>query len=334
MTLLAEIESHRAPPPGGRAPYRIAGQRRRRRRWSSSSSAPAATIWRRGFPPAQRCSSTASSAASASAGRSPIPSCSTRAATGDGLLPVYPPGPGAQPAAGCGGSSAPRSIGCRSCPNGCRDRCSQRHGWPGWAQAVRAMPTGPRTPLDLEPGSAGAPAPRLRRAAGEPAGAGTDASRPGAGCPAARCAGDGSLADRLLARPALPAAPPASSRADRRDRRASWRRRRRCCGCCRATSAAARRVVALAAMLQAVEAGAQAALMAPTEVLARQHAATVAGDCWRRWASRSTLLTGKDPPPQRRAALERLADRREPRSRSARTRCSRTASRSAIWGWR
>ena len=36
-------------------------------------------------------------------------------------------------------------------------------------------------------------------------------------------------------------------------------------------------IVALRAMLQAVDAGAQAALLAPTEVLAAQHARTIAG---------------------------------------------------------
>ena len=41
-------------------------------------------------------------------------------------------------------------------------------------------------------------------------------------------------------------------------------------------SAAARPLVAFLAMLTAVEAGAQAALMAPTELLARQHFATIA----------------------------------------------------------
>ena len=41
-------------------------------------------------------------------------------------------------------------------------------------------------------------------------------------------------------------------------------------------------LVALAAMLHAVESGVQAALLAPTEVLARQHHATINDACWRR----------------------------------------------------
>ena len=40
-------------------------------------------------------------------------------------------------------------------------------------------------------------------------------------------------------------------------------------------------VVALLAMLRAVEAGAQAALMAPTEVLARQHLGDADAGRWR-----------------------------------------------------
>ena len=65
-------------------------------------------------------------------------------------------------------------------------------------------------------------------------------------------------------------------------------------------------VVAAAAMLRAIEAGAQAALMAPTEVLARQHAATLA----RLLAPLGlavVLLTGREPAARRRAALAGLA---------------------------
>ena len=46
-------------------------------------------------------------------------------------------------------------------------------------------------------------------------------------------------------------------------------------------------VVALIAMLDAVEAGGQAALMAPTEILARQHAALHRRAAPRTWGSRS-----------------------------------------------
>lgn len=68
-------------------------------------------------------------------------------------------------------------------------------------------------------------------------------------------------------------------------------------------------VVALLAMLNAVEAGAQAALLAPTEILARQHLATLeplaaaAG-------LRVALLTGRDKGKQRQALLAGLADGR------------------------
>jgi ATP-dependent DNA helicase RecG len=66
-------------------------------------------------------------------------------------------------------------------------------------------------------------------------------------------------------------------------------------------------VVAVAAMLTAVEAGTQAALMAPTEILARQHMATLeplaaAADV------RCALLTGRDKGRTRDAVLAGLAD--------------------------
>ena len=64
-------------------------------------------------------------------------------------------------------------------------------------------------------------------------------------------------------------------------------------------------VVALMAMAIAVEAGAQAALMAPTEVLARQHAETIA-PLADRAGLRIGLLTGREKGKAREALLERL----------------------------
>jgi ATP-dependent DNA helicase RecG len=65
-------------------------------------------------------------------------------------------------------------------------------------------------------------------------------------------------------------------------------------------------VVALYAMLRALEAGHQAALMAPTETLAEQHAATL-----NRLLGRElipfTLLTGATPASSRKQAIEKLA---------------------------
>lgn len=64
-------------------------------------------------------------------------------------------------------------------------------------------------------------------------------------------------------------------------------------------------VVAYLAMLQAVEAGAQAALMAPTEVLARQHFATIE-PLAREIGLRVALLTGRDKGKARSKILEGL----------------------------
>jgi ATP-dependent DNA helicase RecG len=66
-------------------------------------------------------------------------------------------------------------------------------------------------------------------------------------------------------------------------------------------------VVALLAMLAAVEAGAQAALLAPTEILARQHHATIAPLAEAAGVA-CALLTGRDKGKAREAILEGLAD--------------------------
>ena len=68
-------------------------------------------------------------------------------------------------------------------------------------------------------------------------------------------------------------------------------------------------IVAFLSMLNAVEAGHQAALLAPTEILARQHAETLGP-----WAQAAgieiAVLTGRDKGKARQAVLERVADGR------------------------
>ena len=65
-------------------------------------------------------------------------------------------------------------------------------------------------------------------------------------------------------------------------------------------------LVALLAMLSAIEAGGQAALMAPTEILARQHAATLAG-LLAPIGIRPVLLTGRERGARRKELLAALA---------------------------
>ena len=65
-------------------------------------------------------------------------------------------------------------------------------------------------------------------------------------------------------------------------------------------------VVALLAMGRAVEAGGQAALMAPTEILARQHLATIA-PLAEKAGLRVAILTGREKGRERAETLEGLA---------------------------
>jgi len=66
-------------------------------------------------------------------------------------------------------------------------------------------------------------------------------------------------------------------------------------------------VVALLAMANAIEAGTQAALMAPTELLARQHLTTISGFA-KAAGLRVALLTGRERGRERDAILEALKD--------------------------
>lgn len=65
-------------------------------------------------------------------------------------------------------------------------------------------------------------------------------------------------------------------------------------------------IVALLSMLNAVECGAQAAIMAPTEILAKQHLETIAPLCAQIGVS-AALLTGKTKAKERKQILEYLA---------------------------
>ncbi|MEO6113329.1 MAG: ATP-dependent DNA helicase RecG [Sphingomicrobium sp.] len=66
-------------------------------------------------------------------------------------------------------------------------------------------------------------------------------------------------------------------------------------------------LVALLAMLEAVEAGAQAAMLAPTEILARQHLATLQRQC-EAIGVKVAILTGREKGRAREAVLMGLAD--------------------------
>lgn len=70
-------------------------------------------------------------------------------------------------------------------------------------------------------------------------------------------------------------------------------------------------IVALMAMLNAVECGGQAALMAPTEILARQHFETIA-PLAAAIGVKAVVLTGRDKGAARRDVLAALADGRAP----------------------
>ena len=98
-------------------------------------------------------------------------------------------------------------------------------------------------------------------------------------------------------------------------------------------------VVALRAMLQVVDAGGQAALLAPTEVLAQQHHRSITGmlgdlaQGGMLGGTAVTLLTGSMGAAARRAGLLDAASGDGRDRRSARTRCSRSTSSSPTWGW-
>ncbi|HLT77596.1 MAG TPA: ATP-dependent DNA helicase RecG [Ferrovibrio sp.] len=178
----------------------------------------------------------------------------------------------------------------------------KKQRWPGWREALLAAHR-PETPSDLEPDC---PARqrlaydellsnqlalllvrrRLKRLSGRP------------------LQGDGRLRDRLET--LLPWPLTNAQRQANAEIAGDMASDRRMLRLLQGDVGSGKTMVALNAMLLAVEAGAQAALMAPTEILARQHAETLAPYC-EKLGARLALLTGRDKGKARTALLERLA---------------------------
>jgi ATP-dependent DNA helicase RecG len=117
-------------------------------------------------------------------------------------------------------------------------------------------------------------------------------------------AGDGHLAARLIE--ALPYQLTGAQRMALAEISADLKSEHRMLRLLQGDVGSGKTVVALLAMLHAVEAGAQAALMAPTEILARQHFATIA-PLAAAAGLRIALLTGRDKGKAREALLAELA---------------------------
>lgn len=118
-------------------------------------------------------------------------------------------------------------------------------------------------------------------------------------------AGDGSLRRRLA--DALPYALTGAQRQAIEEIRADMESGERMLRLVQGDVGSGKTVVAMMAMAQAVEAGAQAVLLAPTEVLARQHFATLA-PLLEQAGIRPAILTGREKGAARSEVLKGLAD--------------------------
>ena len=225
----------------------------------------------------------------------------------DALMPIYPAGQGRAVWAmqrHIGEAVAPRHHR-RAAPTPCPRSCG-----PARASALAGRPSAihrPRRSRDVTRAAQAAQVRRGLRAA--------DRARRNAGWPP-RLAGDAAAparrrdAGRLRRAAAVRAHARVSSRWGRRSR-PTWRSLIRCTGCFRARSARARPWWRCGRCSQVVDAGGQAALLAPTEVLAQQHHRSISAMLGpladRRHArgdgTRVALLTGSLGAAARRAAL-------------------------------
>jgi ATP-dependent DNA helicase RecG len=178
----------------------------------------------------------------------------------------------------------------------------RREGWPGWRAAVAAVHA-PATNADLAPT---APA-RARLAYDElfahqlTLALARRAARRGKG---RATVGTGALQAKVLA--ALPYAPTGAQRRAVTEIAADLASPLRMNRLLQGDVGSGKTLVALMALLAAVEAGGQGALMAPTEILARQHMEGLV-PLARAAAVRMELLTGRDKGAEREAKLADLA---------------------------
>ena len=176
-------------------------------------------------------------------------------------------------------------------------------GWPSWRAALETLHN-PKSIADLEPT---APA-RERLAYDEllthqaALALARDHAKRG---PGRSTVGDGALREKLLA--ALPYSPTGAQSRSIEEIAKDMADPRRMMRLLQGDVGAGKTLVAFAAMLIAIEAGGQAALMAPTEILARQHLASMT-EYVEAAGVRMVALSGRDKGKGRDQILQRLAE--------------------------
>ncbi len=181
----------------------------------------------------------------------------------------------------------------------------RREGWPGWAEAVRAAHA-PARAADLVPD-----APARRRLAYDEVFA-HQLTLALARATRRRAAGVPSHATGALqakVRAALPYRPTGAQERAIAEITADMATAQRMNRLLQGDVGAGKTLVALMALLIAVEAGGQGVMMAPTEILARQHLANLAPLAGAAGV-RVEILTGRDKGPEREAKLLALAEGR------------------------
>ncbi|WP_395685331.1 ATP-dependent DNA helicase RecG [Aestuariivirga sp.] len=178
----------------------------------------------------------------------------------------------------------------------------QRNAWPGFCEALRSLHN------PAEPAAIGPAAPARRRLAYDELLANQLAlslvrisMKRAAG---RQLSGTGSLRARIIG--ALPYSLTTSQAEAVEDILRDMAADHRMIRLLQGDVGAGKTVVALLALVTAVEGGAQGALMAPTEILARQHQATLAGLC-EAAGIRAELLTGREKGKLRQEILARVA---------------------------